>query len=129
MDINCSACVERIDEAQEDLAIGCDIGGPNCKRGLVDSAGNILDQQSFPADHGAGAETFLNKLFNSIESITSGWQVGRIGVLLPGHLSNDRRVPNIMVNIPILEGARLYDLLSERFNTNIALDIDRNGPF
>jgi glucokinase len=110
------------------LAVGCDIGGTNYKTGLIDSTGNILEHRSFPVDHEAGVETFLKKLFDTIGGVTKGRQVRGIGVLLPGYLRNNRRVPRIMVNIPMLEGVPLYDLLAERFNTNIALDIDRNGP-
>jgi len=115
-------------EHEVDLAVGCDIGGTSCKTGLIDSAGNILRHRSFPADHEAGIETFLNRLFETIEELIEDSRVRGIGALLPGYLRNNRRVPHIMVNIPMLEGVPLFDLLAERFNTNIALDIDRNGP-
>lgn len=128
MPVNYSAGAGPIGEGRADLAIGCDIGGTNCKTGLVDSTGNILEHRSFPADHEAGIETFLNKLFEMIGGLTKDRQIRGIGVLLPGYLRNNRRVPRIMVNIPMLEGVPLYDLLAERFNTNIVLDIDRNGP-
>ena len=111
-----------------DLAVGCDIGGTNCKTGLIDSSGHILEYRSFPADHDAGVEIFLNKLFATIKELTLNRQIRGIGVLLPGYLRNNRHIPHIMVNIPMLEGIPLYDLLSEQFKTKIALDIDRNGP-
>jgi glucokinase len=125
---NRSINIERSREGHVDLAIGCDIGGTNCKTGLIDSSGNILEYRSFPADHDAGIEIFLKKLFATIEELTLNRQIRGIGVLLPGYLRNNRHVPHIMVNIPMIEGVPLYDLLSERFNTNITLDIDRNGP-
>lgn len=125
---NRSSGVDRIGKGNVDVAVGCDIGGTNCKTGLVDSAGNVLEHSLFPVDHGAGIETFLNKLFARIVELTKSRQVRGIGVLLPGYLRDNRRVPHIMVNIPMLEGVPLYDLLHERFDVNIALDIDRNGP-
>jgi glucokinase len=120
--------IEHAGAATVDLAVGCDVGGTNCKTGLVDSAGNVLEHRSFPADHEAGIEAFLDELFRSIEGLMEGRRVRGIGVLLPGYLRDNRRVPHIMVNIPMLEGVPLHDLLAERFDTQIALDIDRNGP-
>jgi glucokinase len=111
-----------------DLAVGCDIGGTNCKAGLIDSAGKILDHGSFPVDHEAGIEFFLNNLFALIGELMADRRVTGIGVLLPGYLRNNRRIPHIMVNIPMLEGVPLHELLAKRYDAKIALDIDRNGP-
>ena len=110
---NRSFSIERSGEGNVDLAVGCDIGGTNCKTGLIDSGGNILEYRSFPADHDAGIEMFLKKLFATIEELTLNRQITGIGVLLPRYLRNNRHVPHIMVNIPMLEGVPLYDLLSD----------------
>jgi predicted NBD/HSP70 family sugar kinase len=110
------------------LAVGCDIGGTNCKIGLIDSSGAVLESLSFPIDHNAGVDFFLHKLSKTIGRLIKNRPVHGIGVLVPGYLKDDRRVPYIMVNIPMLEDAPLHDTLEKRFGLAVALDIDRNGP-
>lgn len=111
-------------------AVGCDIGGTYCKIGLVEASGKVKDRKSFEINHDDGAGPFLSTLFSSIETLISHEKMrpSGIGVLLPGYLKKNRKVPYIMVNIPMLEEVPLYDLINERFNIPVKLDIDRNGP-
>jgi len=110
-------------------AIGCDIGGTYCKIGLVETSGKVKDQMFFAVDHEAGIELFISNLFSSIEKLIlhKGKNPAGIGILLPGYLKNNRTVPYIMVNIPMLEEIPLYNIIKKRFNIPVALDIDRNG--
>ncbi|MCK4803623.1 MAG: ROK family protein [Spirochaetes bacterium] len=111
-------------------AVGCDIGGTYCKIGLVEAPGKVKEQISFIVNHEAGVGPFLSTLLSSIETLISHEKMypSGIGVLLPGYLKNNRKVPYIMVNIPMLEEVPLYDLINKRFNIPVKLDIDRNGP-
>ena len=109
-------------------AVGCDIGGTNCKVGLINSNGGVEDHLSFRVDHGAGINRFLSTLCDSIDFLAKGRDLQGIGVLLPGYLKENRTVPYIMVNIPMLEDVPLHGFLKERYGVTIALDIDRNGP-
>jgi len=138
-------------------ALGIDIGGTNCKAGLVDEKGNVIDHTAFQINHKAGIDAFLHSLYVSIDRLIDGRNIRRnifrrnifrrriprlsrrlsqglsrkvcgIGVLLPGYLKENRTIPSIMVNIPMLENAPFYRLLSERYDVHVALDIDRNGP-
>jgi glucokinase len=109
-------------------AVGCDIGGTNCKVGLVDSSGTVLEGLSFGVDHEAGISIFLETLCDEIGSLVKDRDIKGIGVLLPGYLKKNRSVPYIMVNIPMLEDVPLKQKLEDRFGISVALDIDRNGP-
>ena len=111
-------------------AVGCDIGGTYCKIGLVEKTGKVKDQTAFAVDHGAGVNHFLSTLLSLIDKLVSHNRLdpAGIGILLPGYLKKRRTVPHIMVNIPMLENVPLYDMLREKFDVPVALDIDRNGP-
>lgn len=108
-------------------AVGVDIGGTNCKIALVDENGEVGAHRSFEVDQEAGISTFMDNLCTCIDRMGGGSTDG-IGVLLPGYLNEERTVPRIMVNIPMLEGQPLYQTLRDRYGTPVALDIDRNGP-
>ena len=96
--------------------------------GVVDHAGNVRGHAAFPIVDSTNLDGFLLPLFERIDHMTRERQVRGIGVLLPGYLKENRTVPRIMVNLPMLENVPLERLLRDRYGLAVALDIDRNGP-
>jgi glucokinase len=110
------------------FAIGCDVGGSNCKSGLVDGGGEVVRRVEFPILDRSDLDTFMSALLHAIDGIVAACPVCGIGVLLPGYLAKNRRVARVMVNLPMLENLALAQLLEERYQVGVRMDIDRNGP-
>jgi glucokinase len=117
-------------DEQSDFAIGVDIGGTNCTIGVVEKNGTVADKSAFRVNHEAGIDVFISSLLGAVEQHCAGLSENPrgIGVLLPGYLRQNRTIPYIMVNVPMLEGVHLHRILHTRFGVPVELDIDRNGP-
>lgn len=51
------------------FSVGFDIGGTNCKAGLIDSSGTVLESLSFPINHNAGIDFFLDTLLKTVSRL------------------------------------------------------------
>lgn len=110
------------------FAIGVDIGGSSAKLGVVNEVGEIgyrhtvitpttNSPEQAAAEYAQGIQQLLDRC-----ALPPAQLVG-IGVGMPGHISQDRRVSTVS-NVPILDNFPLTDFFHDRFKLPVQLDND-----
>jgi glucokinase len=78
-----------IEQARHPWFIGVDVGGTNCKLGLVDDDGRIIAQTSIPTEEERGPDDAIQRIKQALDELLSqravGWQdVEALGLGTPG---------------------------------------------
>ncbi len=112
------------------VAVGIDLGGTNLKGAAVDREGRILARHSQPV--GVGPEVVIEEMVALVRRLLSSAEVGDkalagVGVGAPGPLSH--RTGRIVraANLPGWVDVPLRDALSEKLQTLVVLENDRNA--
>lgn len=91
--------------------LGIDLGGTNCRAGLVDGQGGVLALRALPTDLSAGLEAFLQRLGGEVRQLAASAQSRGLslqggGVGIPGVIAVDGRI-SCCPNLPLLDGVDL----------------------
>lgn len=91
--------------------LGIDLGGTNCRAGLVDDQGRLLALRVLATDLSAGLEPFLQRLGEELRQLTATAQAKGLllhagGVGIPGVIAGDGRI-SCCPNLPPLNGVAL----------------------
>lgn len=91
--------------------LGIDLGGTNCRLGLVAENGELLALRALPTDLSAGLEPFMRKLGQELQQLAAlarakGLLLRAGGVGIPGAIADDGRIAFIP-NLPQLKGVAL----------------------
>lgn len=91
--------------------LGIDLGGTNCRAGLVDGRGNLLESQALPSDLSAGVEPFLQRLGGVLRELSAsaraqGLELRAGGIGIPGVIAADGSI-SCCPNLPQLQGFAL----------------------
>lgn len=91
--------------------LGIDLGGTNCRLGLVDGQGILLAQRTLPTDLSAGPEPFIQQLGEQLQQLAalaraSGGELRSGGVGIPGVIAEDGSISGCP-NLPQLQGMTL----------------------
>lgn len=91
--------------------LGIDLGGTNCRAGLVDGLGRLLALEALPSDLSAGVEPFVQRLGRTLQQLAVSAQArglllraGAVGI--PGVIADDGRI-SCCPNLPQLKGIAL----------------------
>ncbi len=115
--------------ANQQFAIGIDIGGTNTKYGIVDHRGNIFEQGDMPTRGHATPETFIDDLFKSLSPIIAKAghkNIKGIGIGAP----NGNYYKGTIEFAPNLEWKGVIpfaEIVTRRFNLPAALTNDANA--
>ncbi len=110
------------------LDLGCEIVGSSCKIGVTNLSATLREHTAFNTPKPTDLRILKRRLFDKFDSLSSCYRIRGLGLLLPGYLGANRTVPDILVNLPMLEAVPLANWLSRRYIVPVAIDIDRNGP-
>lgn len=91
--------------------LGIDLGGTNCRVGLVAKDGELLALRSLPTDLSAGVEPFVGKVGQELQHLSAlarakGLLLQAGGMGVPGVVADDGRIVFIP-NLPQLQGVAL----------------------
>lgn len=106
------------------LAVGFDIGGTHTKLGLVDEMGNLHNYIQFQTNLSVDSGSFLDELFQNIESLLKTAQSEIIGIGMSLHGYVDEFGPIVCPNTPALRGINMRKLVEDRFGLPVKLNND-----
>lgn len=110
--------------------IGVDIGGTNLRGALITSDGAVVQRFRMLSDIHEGQEPFLDRLHQGVLELIAtadsrGLPVGGVGVGVPG-LIDRHGVLHSSVNMPVLEGLALRELLESQLKLPVRCANDAN---
>lgn len=109
--------------------LGIDLGGTNCRGGLVTVDGRIVNPLRMETRAGEGLESFFERLVGfcqNILSVRQGESVRAIGFGVPGIISPAGIVME-SPNLRFLDGFPLAEMLGERFRLPVSVCNDVNA--
>ncbi len=114
------------------LALGVDIGGTKTSTGLVDPAGNILQEDTVPTDPKNGFENFVERLNSSINRVLSEanctlTNVKGIGIGCPGPLNLEKGTVNNPYTLPTWDGKDIVTTIRETSGLPTFLENDADA--
>ncbi len=110
--------------------IGVDIGGTNTKFGIVTREGELLYKIKYPtAELVASEDGYITAFSKVLKQILLEYpDIHKVGIGIPGLISNDRRSLLRLANIPSLSGASLLDELEALLpSVQFSLENDANA--
>jgi glucokinase len=113
------------------LVIGIDLGGTNCRGGLVAADGALVSSRRMTTEVGEGLEPFLQRLVHFCRDLVAdatdgGHRVEGVGVGTPGVISSAGLV-HVSPNLPVLNGFFLARELENRLGLPVAVVNDANA--
>lgn len=104
------------------MKIGIDLGGSHIGIGLVDNNGSIiLKEEKFIVDKTNVEELIEKFIIENVIKITSNYEVGSIGIAIPGTISENKIVKAVNLR---LENYNLAGKLEEKLNIKVKLKND-----
>jgi glucokinase len=108
--------------------LGVDIGGTKVAVGIVDREGKILAQGRKPMVASGTAQAGLDAVIGAIDSMmSSGPEVGSIGICAPGPLDPKSGVVLNPPNVPCWRNFSLASEISAKYNVPVKVDNDANA--
>ncbi|ALC16822.1 putative N-terminal HTH domain-containing sugar kinase of the NBD/HSP70 family [Desulfuromonas soudanensis] len=113
------------------LVIGIDLGGTNCRGGLVTASGALVSSRRMATETGEGLEPFLQHLVRFCGDLIAdagdgGQRVAGIGIGTPGVISSEG-VVQISPNLSVLNGFPLARELENRLGLPVRVVNDANA--
>lgn len=110
----------------EKLVLGIDLGGTDCKFGLIDDKGQILRKIKHPTEVNRGPDGVLNLIGKHALELVGSDRVDSIGMGVPGPMSSVEGIvyetPNLKwTNVPV------RDILQKITGLPVALNNDANA--
>jgi glucokinase len=108
------------------LAWGIDLGGTDCKVGIVDSSGRVRAQTGFPTPREPAAAVAAIERACRRLAAEAGVRIDRAGMGAPGPLDLDR---GVVIQAPNLgwRGVPLRDMVAAALGCPVVLDNDANA--
>ena len=111
--------------------LGIDLGGTNCRVGLVAETGEVLARRALPTDLSPGLEAFVDTLGRELQQLAAlarsrGLLLRAGGIGIPGVVADDGRIAFIP-NLPQLKGIALAAQLEAFSNCPLLALNDANA--
>jgi glucokinase len=112
---------------QDKLILGIDLGGTDCKCGIIDSQGGIVRKASYPTEIARGPDGVLKLIADHAREIIGSDKVDRVGMGVPGPMSSRE---GIVYEAPNLRGwinIEVRRILEEHLGLPVVLNNDANA--
>lgn len=112
----------------KEIAIGIDLGGTNCRVGIVSPKGKILKQEIFPIGRDRSPKSIINILKNAVTTVREyeSTRVRGIGIGAPGIVDFENGIIIRSPHYPGWHNFKLRDELSKAVKLPVILDNDAN---
>jgi len=107
--------------------LGIDLGGTDCKFGIVDEQGRIIHSSKNPTRSELGPEGVIDGIANHARGLLAGHKVKAIGMGVPGPMSSRL---GLVYETPILPGwinVPVQQMLEQRLGLPVVLNNDANA--
>ncbi len=110
------------------LVLGIDLGGTNCKFGIVDAEGRVINSSKAPTRADSGPEGVVEGIVrHAKELIDAGYAVKAVGMGCPGPMSARDGIIYQAPNLPGWTDVPLQKMMEERLSLPVALNNDANA--
>jgi glucokinase len=110
-----------------DLVLGIDLGGTDCKFGIVDAQGRIIHSSKSPTRAELGPEGVIDGMANHARNLLAIHKVKAVGVGVPGPMSSRLGVVFETPNLPGWINTPAQKMLEERLQLPVTLNNDANA--
>ncbi len=107
-------------------AIAVDLGGTNIKAAVVDKKKGILEKLSIPTHADLGKDHLLDRLGNTINSLSQRFETIGVGMGLPGMVSLDQTTVKSPPNLPGWVVVNAAEEITKRTNLKCRIENDAN---
>ncbi len=109
--------------------LAIDIGGTSTKIAIVDSSGEVGEVKTTPTNGLQGLDYYLNQIVQEAKAIISKdpKTIAGIGIAVAGFIDPAHTKMTYNPNIAWLENAPLGNLISDRLNLPVHIEIDSNA--
>jgi len=111
----------------EQYVVGLDIGGTAVKGALINTAGDIVYQDSIATCHDFKNNGFVESLNEFILNLLRGNKIQALGVAIAGVLDSERTMLIESPNLPQLKNLPLQNLMLQRFHCPVIIENDANA--
>ncbi len=113
------------------MLLGADLGGTNCRVGLVDASGNLVELVHFPTHIDRGLLPLVDRIVSATLELRDlaqqrGHEVEGLGIGVPGLIAPDGTV-TASPNLPALNQAPLGQILRRRLEMSVTMANDANA--
>lgn len=111
-------------------SIGVDLGGTNLRVAAIDSAGNVLERISVPADYATGPDRVVAAIAQAVSKVRSRVSISGlrgVGIGVPGFIDMNTGVVVGAANLPGFQGFPVRDEIQNMLGTRIVLENDANA--
>ncbi|TFJ92482.1 ROK family protein [Lentibacillus salicampi] len=109
------------------LIAAFDIGGTSIKYGVVNEAGNVLMDNSFPSEAHFGGETIMQNVIAKSRELQNEWNLDGIAISSAGQIDNQAGVVvHATDNIPGYTGVRIKKTVQEATGLHVTVENDVN---
>lgn len=110
-----------------DLILGIDLGGTDCKFGIVDSQGRIIHSSKNPTRAELGPEGVIDGMASHARNLLAIHKVKAIGVGVPGPMSSRLGIVFETPNLPGWINTPARQMLEDRLQLPVTLNNDANA--
>ncbi len=110
----------------KDVIIGIDLGGTNCRFGVVSKSGEILKQEMLPVSSDRSHKGIVEFLSSNCKRLSSGAKLLGVGVGAPGIVDFEKGAILRSPHYPEWLGFSLRDELQKKCGCKVVLDNDAN---
>lgn len=110
-----------------DLVLGIDLGGTDCKFGIVDAQGRVIHSSKNPTRSELGPEGVIDGMANHARNLLAGHKVKSIGVGVPGPMSSRLGIVFETPNLPGWVNVPAQKMLEDRLQLPVTLNNDANS--
>ncbi|MFC1608221.1 ROK family protein [Candidatus Latescibacterota bacterium] len=109
----------------EKIYIGVDLGGTTITAGAVEEH-TLLSEKTVRTKRERSTEEISGAIIDLIEEVSSGYDIGGIGIGVPNPAGPESNRLVMVINIPSLEGFPLKSQVSDHFKVPVVLENDAN---
>ncbi len=109
------------------LALGIDLGGTDCKFGIVDDTGRVVRREKFPTGADRGPAAVIADIAANARAVMGGDSVAAVGMGVPGPMSSRLGVVFEAPNLPGWVDIPVRDLLGGHLGMPVVLHNDANA--
>ncbi|MGI8906426.1 MAG: ROK family protein [Candidatus Sumerlaeaceae bacterium] len=110
-----------------DLVLGIDLGGTDCKFGIVDAQGRVIRSSKNPTRAELGPEGVIDGMATHARNLLAGHKVKAIGVGVPGPMSSRQGIVFETPNLPGWFNTPARTMLEDRLHLPVVLNNDANA--
>lgn len=109
------------------LFLGIDLGGTDCKFGLIDAQGAVVDKCKHPTHAERGPDGVIDLIAQHAREMIGSRSVAAIGMGVPGPMSSREGVVYEAPNLPGWNNVPVRDMLQQRIDIPAFLNNDANA--